>query len=115
MGHIISLNQSLNRQVKSMKSFIASAILAGIAQAGFSDMKTDFSNMVNRYVRGLMESGTPVDRAISDILTGDNFDRINEYACWYYFEDDHGRGHGKPLNGIDHICKIGRWIRLLHG
>merc|ERR1712054_447097 len=69
-----------------MKSFIASAILAGIAQAGFSDMKADFSNMVNRYVRGLMESGTPVDRAISDILTGDNFDRINEYACWCYFE-----------------------------
>jgi len=107
MGHSLSLNQSLNRQKKKniMKSFIASAILAGIAQAGFSDMKADFSNMVNRYVRGLMESGTPVDRAISDILTGDNFDRINEYACWCYFEDDHGRGHGKPLNGIDHICK----------
>jgi len=89
-----------------MKYAVAScAVLAGMAQAGFGDMKKDFGNMVNRYVRGLMESGTPVDRAISDILTGDNFDRINEYACWCYFEDDHGRGHGKPLNGIDHICK----------
>jgi len=90
---------------KNMKSVIASAILAGIAKAGFSAMKEDFTRMTNRYVRGLIESGTPVDRAISDILTGDNFDRINEYACWCYFEDDHGRGHGKPLNGIDHICK----------
>jgi len=88
-----------------MKVALASALFAGSALAGFSDMRRDFENMANRYVRGLVESGQAQDRRISDILTGDNFDRINEYACWCYFEDDHGRGHGKPLNGIDHLCK----------
>ena len=83
----------------------ASAFLIGSCSAGFSAMRDDFSRMTARYVRGLIESGQQMDRAISDVLTEDNFNRINEYACWCYFEDDHGRGHGKPINGIDHICK----------
>lgn len=84
---------------------ISSTALLAVANAGFADMKTEFNELVNQYVRGLVMAGQPVDRAISDVLTGDNFDRVNEYGCWCYFEDDHGRGHGKPINGIDHICK----------
>lgn len=84
---------------------ITSSLLAATTQAGWSTMKSDFQQLTNRYVRGLIQSGQPIDRAISDVLTGDNFDRVNEYGCWCYFEDDHGRGHGKPINGIDHICK----------
>merc|ERR1711981_943845 len=38
-------------------------------------------------------------------MTPENFNKINEYACWCYFEEDHGRGHGKPVNGVDYLCK----------
>lgn len=91
-----------------MKLFFTSsfaAIFYTTVHAGFNDMKADFQNLAARYVRGLLSSGQAIDRAISDVLTGDNFDRINEYACWCYFEDDHGRGHGKAITGIDHFCK----------
>lgn len=89
----------------SFANVISTTLLAAVANAGFADMKTEFNQLVNQYVRGLMLAGQPIDRAISDVLTGENFDRINEYGCWCYFEDDHGRGHGKAINGMDHICK----------
>merc|ERR1711879_672423 len=88
-----------------MKIVYAATLVFGSAYAGFADMKQDFQDLAQRYVRGLLANGQPLDRAISEVLTGDNFDRINEYACWCYFEDDHGRGKGKPLNGVDHYCK----------
>merc|ERR1712156_1402635 len=84
---------------------ISTTVLFGTAFAGFQDMKDQLNELTNRYIRGLIEANRPQPRAISDVLTGDNFDKINEYGCWCYFEDDHGRGHGKPINGIDHICK----------
>jgi len=84
---------------------ISTTVLFGAAFAGFQDMKDQLNELTNRYIRGLIEANRPQPRAISDVLTGDNFDKINEYGCWCYFEDDHGRGHGKPINGIDHICK----------
>jgi len=83
----------------------SSALLIGFANAGFQTMKDQMTELTNRYIRSLIEANRPQPRAISDILTGENFDRINEYGCWCYFEDDHGRGHGKPVNGIDHFCK----------
>jgi hypothetical protein len=87
-----------------MKVVLAS-LMAGTALAGFEGMKRDFESMVNRYVRGLVESGQQMDRRIADLMTPENFEKINEYACWCYFEDDHGRGHGKPVNGVDYLCK----------
>merc|ERR1712195_216309 len=83
----------------------ASVLFAGYANAGFQAMREQMGDLTQRYVRSLIEANRPQPRAISDILTGDNFDRVNEYGCWCYFENDHGRGHGKPVNGIDHFCK----------
>jgi len=31
---------------------------------------------------------------------------INEYGCWCYFGDDHGRGKGQPQDAIDEMCKV---------
>lgn len=31
---------------------------------------------------------------------------LNEYACWCFFNDDHGRGKGKALDGLDEVCKV---------
>ena len=52
-----------------MKVAITSAaLMAGIAQAGFADMRRDFGQMTNRYVRGLIESGTVVFLKFSKTL-----------------------------------------------
>jgi len=84
---------------------VASVLLVGYANAGFQAMKEQMTDLTQRYIRSLIEANRPQPRAISDILNEENFDRLNEYACWCYFEDDHGRGKGKPVNGIDHFCK----------
>merc|ERR1712203_311703 len=31
---------------------------------------------------------------------------INEYGCWCYFGNDHGRGKGQPQDAIDEMCKV---------
>lgn len=31
---------------------------------------------------------------------------IDGYACWCYFENDHGKGKGPAQNAVDHQCKI---------
>lgn len=33
-------------------------------------------------------------------------DSLNEMGCWCYFDNDHGRGKGKPVDEIDGFCKI---------
>lgn len=30
---------------------------------------------------------------------------IYGYGCWCYFQDDHGKGRGPAVNGVDSICK----------
>ena len=84
---------------------IATTCFFGLSHAGFQSMKDQLSDLTNQYIRSLIEANRPQPRAISDILNADNFDKLNEYACWCYFEENHGRGHGKPVNGIDHFCK----------
>jgi hypothetical protein len=33
-------------------------------------------------------------------------DQLNEYGCWCYFDEDHGRGKGNPIDAIDEMCKV---------
>jgi len=33
-------------------------------------------------------------------------DQLNEYGCWCFFDEDHGRGKAQPVDSIDEICKI---------
>lgn len=36
----------------------------------------------------------------------DAINSLNEYGCWCYFDNDHGRGKGIPSDDIDAFCKI---------
>merc|ERR1712079_465815 len=36
---------------------------------------------------------------------GNTINGMNEYGCWCYFYDDHGRGKGTPVDAIDEMCK----------
>ena len=49
-------------------------------------------------------NSTQNQRAIQNILTGDNFDAINHYGCWCDLTS-YSRGKGKPVNFIDEVCK----------
>ena len=41
------------------------------------------------------------DRAI----TASDMALVNEYGCWCYFQDDHHKGRGQPVDALDHLCK----------
>merc|ERR1712088_83237 len=49
------------------------------------------------------EAGCP--RAFTGSI-GKTIASINEYGCWCYFGDDHGRGKGQPQDAIDEMCKV---------
>merc|ERR1712088_1005334 len=36
---------------------------------------------------------------------GKTINSLNEYGCWCYLYDDHGRGKGVPVDVIDEMCK----------
>merc|ERR1711885_54604 len=38
-------------------------------------------------------------------MGGNTINNMNEYGCWCYFGDDHGRGKGTPVDAIDEMCK----------
>ena len=44
-------------------------------------------------------------RAFSGSI-GKTIRNMNEYGCWCYFGDDHGRGKGQPQDAIDEMCKV---------
>ena len=44
-------------------------------------------------------------RSINQILGDDAFAAIDQYGCWCYFENDHGRGKGAPVDSVDAMCK----------
>lgn len=52
----------------------------------------------------LMKNETDPDRNVGIIL-GDALDSIDNYGCWCYFDENHGKGRGSPIDGVDAICK----------
>lgn len=38
-------------------------------------------------------------------ITQSDMALINEYGCWCYFQNDHSRAKGQPVDGIDVLCK----------
>lgn len=49
-----------------------------------------------------------INAAIADYsILGDiqiNVNDINNYGCWCFLDDQHGRGRGQPANSLDEIC-----------
>jgi len=44
------------------------------------------------------------DKAFSPEIQA-SIDNLNEYGCWCFFGDDHGRGKGQAVDEVDEICK----------
>lgn len=70
--------------------------LVGYAVADFSQMNTDMAALLS----AAGANGT-VDRTISQ----SDMALVNEYGCWCYFEGDHGKGRGHPVDELDAHCK----------
>merc|ERR1711934_791554 len=64
------------------------------AFADFNQIKNDVVSMVaNSSMRGFTGQ------------IGQQVDKLNEYGCWCYFYNDHGRGKGQPVDESDGFCK----------
>jgi len=80
-----------------MKVFALSAIIAAQVSAELSLDKT-----LSAF---LDAQDAEVARAFSGQM-GNTINGLNEYGCWCYFYEDHGRGKGQPVDAIDEMCKI---------
>lgn len=57
---------------------------------------------MNQLWRELRQNDTRMGRQLSDTT----LQNLNEYGCWCYFDTDHGRGKGQPINEVDGVCKV---------
>jgi hypothetical protein len=78
-----------------MKVFALSAIMAAHVSASLDDAMQKM----------LSSQSSDVQRAFSGQM-GNTINGLNEYGCWCYFYEDHGRGKGQPVDAIDEMCKI---------
>lgn len=69
--------------------------LATLALGGYVQMEQQLESLLNK---------TNGDRALSDMM-GPTLQNINQYGCWCYFEEDHGKGKSQPVNEVDAFCK----------
>lgn len=76
-----------------------SVILASAALVAAQDAAT---NLGNKY------DNTNSDNYPKEFngQIGQTIQKIDEYGCWCYFGDDHGRGKGTPVDPIDEVCKV---------
>ena len=70
-----------------------------------------FSKMNQQFDNYLVESGidqkseNPGLRSLSVVL-GSNFQRIQEYGCWCFFDELHGKGKSSPVDELDRLCMV---------
>lgn len=76
-------------------------MLTGWSLATLSLVAADWAHMKND-VELLLNDTFGASRTIPK----SDMDLLNEYGCWCYFESDHGKGKGQPVNRVDAQCKI---------
>jgi len=92
-----------------MRLALSVALASSLAWARKEDIAKNFYQV-------LQNSSVPVPpqlaltRSFGSAWAAQFIDTIDEYGCWCYFGDDHGKGRGPAANEIDRICK-----KLHHG
>merc|ERR1711981_97257 len=66
------------------------------AFAGFAKMEDEFQNMV---------MNATADRSVTSLM-GATLNLIDQYGCWCYFEENHGKGKSQAVNDVDSFCKL---------
>merc|ERR1712048_1127229 len=67
-----------------------------------ANLQKTFDEVVNNNYNGNLENLT---KQFSADVTN-TINNLNEYGCWCYFYDDHGRGKAQPIDAVDEMCKI---------
>merc|ERR1711912_27085 len=70
-------------------------------------IKQNFIGLVkNSSIPVPVPDGTGADgRSFGSSWAGQMIENIDEYGCWCYFQEDHGKGRGPPANEVDAQCK----------
>jgi len=79
----------------TIQSFAISGFLATGVLGGWDHMKSDFEAIKKN----------SSDRAVTNLM-GDTLELIQNYGCWCYFDDNHGKGKSQPINDVDAFCKL---------
>lgn len=74
-------------------------------QAGFEQMKKDINILQQRYEQMKQNRPTTYPNPLARGITRDDMGLLNQYGCWCYFEEDHGKGKSKPRDEVDKFCK----------
>lgn len=76
--------------------FVNTCFLFSAAYAGSDQMGDGLS--------GACSADDAACKAFSGSVAN-TINNLNEYGCWCYFNDEHGRGKSTPVDSIDEICK----------
>jgi len=71
----------------------------------FSSAFADYAALTSGFSTAMQAFGGLTGNGSFRTITNSDMDKINGYACWCYFTDDHGKGRGKPIDEIDVLCK----------
>jgi len=83
-----------------MKLIAASSLFA-LAHAGLDNMK----DLADDLKLVAFNSSSAATRSFASSWGHKLIESIDGYACWCYFQEDHGKGRGKPVNQMDQRCK----------
>ena len=78
-----------------LKFVFQTSFLNNFSSAGWTNIKTQLNSLITA-------QNSSQSRTISRIDIG----LLDRYGCWCFFEDDHSRGRGAPVNEIDQLCKV---------
>jgi hypothetical protein len=79
-------------------------LLPAVALANLADLGEKASKDV--VCAGMEEAECELTMKAFSGSIGKTISQMNEYGCWCYFGDDHGRGKGQPQDAIDEMCKV---------
>ena len=71
--------------------------------ASFTKMSKQFNDYLSS--SDVNKAGSDGLRSLSAVL-GSGFDMIQEYGCWCFFDDLHGKGKSQPVDELDRLCMV---------
>jgi hypothetical protein len=86
-----------------MKLMFFSA-LAAIATADMEQIMKNLQEVINNSTRPV-NPPNPALRSFGSSWVSGFIESINQYGCWCYFQDDHGKGRGPAANEVDALCQ----------
>lgn len=68
-------------------------------------LKASTFEQIKGYVEAIIPPGVSNNNESLRALTQSDMNLVNNYGCWCYFEENHGKGRGHPIDTLDTICK----------